>query len=146
VTSQRRKSIPLTETVSDRVCGPAGRGIGLCVLPRGAPRSSSSLRDWRGRGGEALLTAALERRVHRGSAGEVDELAKAVGAEARVSKADAPRSRQDLDREPEKFRNLDWSGTIVSRVFLEAMYFTARVGGNVALTTLLILRGTLNRD
>jgi len=86
-----------------RVDGP-GRGLGssssyaaLGAFPIPAGR--------RRRVGKALLAVVMEPCVHRESTGKVDELVKAVGAKPGVSKAEPPRIRQGLDRDPEESCN-----------------------------------------
>jgi putative transposase len=69
--------------------------------------------------------------VHGTSTGKVDDLVKALGVDAGISKSEVSRICAELDPEVAAFRSRSLSHTSFPYLFVDATYLKARVAGRV---------------
>ncbi len=100
-----------------------------------------ALLERRRRVDEALYAVVMEAYVHGVSTRKVDDLVKALGADAGISKSEVSRICQELDAEAAVFRDRDLSDTAFPYVFLDATYCKARVGGRVVSQAVVVAFG-----
>jgi putative transposase len=79
----------------------------------------------------ALLAVVMEAYVHGTSTRKVDDLVKALGVDAGISKSEVSRICAELDGEVAAFRSRPLSHTRFPYVFLDATYIKARVDSRV---------------
>jgi putative transposase len=77
----------------------------------------------------ALLAVVMEAYVHGTSTRKVDDLVKALGVEAGISKSEVSRICVELDTEVAAFRSRTLAHTSFPYVFVDATYLKARVDG-----------------
>jgi putative transposase len=73
----------------------------------------------------ALLAVVMEAYVHGTSTRKVDDLVKALGVEAGISKSEVSRSCAELDAEVAAFRSRSLAHTAFPYVFVDATYLKA---------------------
>jgi putative transposase len=100
-----------------------------------------SLLEPRRRIDRALLAVVMEASVHGTSTRKVDDLVKALGVEAGISKSEVSRICGELDAEVAGFRSRPLSHTAFPYVFLDATYLKARVDGRVVSRAVVIATG-----
>jgi len=86
-----------------------------------------SLLERRRRIDRALFAVVMEAYVHGVSTRKVDDLVKALGIDAGISKSEVSRICEDLDTEMAAFRSRDLSAQEFPYVFLDATYLKGRV-------------------
>jgi putative transposase len=79
----------------------------------------------------ALLAVVMETYVHGTSTRKVDDLVKALGVDAGISKSEVSRICGELDGEVAAFRSRSLAHTAFPYLFLDATYLKARVDGRV---------------
>jgi putative transposase len=79
----------------------------------------------------ALLAVVMQAYVHGTSTRKVDDLVKALGVEAGISKSEVSRICAELDAEVAAFRSRSLAHTGFPYLFLDATYLKARVDGRV---------------
>ena len=79
----------------------------------------------------ALLAVVMEAYVHGTSTRKVDDLVKALGVDAGISKSEVSRICGELDGEVAAFRSRSLAHTAFPYVFVDATYLKARVDGRV---------------
>ena len=79
----------------------------------------------------ALLAVVMEAYVHGTSTRKVDDLVKALGVDAGISKSEVSRICGELDGEVATFRSRPLGHTAFPYVFLDATYVKARVDSRV---------------
>jgi putative transposase len=79
----------------------------------------------------ALLAVVMEAYVHGTSTRKVDDLVKALGVDAGISKSEVSRICGELDGEVAAFRSRSLAHTAFPYLFLDATYLKARVDGRV---------------
>ena len=79
----------------------------------------------------ALLAVVMEAYVHGTSTRKVDDLVKALGVDAGISKSEVSRICGELDGEVAAFRSRSLAHTAFAYLFLDATYLKARVDGRV---------------
>jgi putative transposase len=89
----------------------------------------------------ALLAVIMEAYVHGTSTRKVDDLVKALGVEAGISKSEVSRICRELDQEVAAFRSRSLAHTAFPYVFLDATYLKARVDGRVVSRAVVIATG-----
>jgi putative transposase len=89
----------------------------------------------------ALLAVVMEAYVHGTSTRKVDDLVKALGVEAGISKSEVSRICVELDDEVGAFRSRSLAHTAFPYVFLDATYLKARVDGRVVSRAVVIATG-----
>jgi putative transposase len=89
----------------------------------------------------ALLAVVMEAYVHGTSTRKVDDLVKALGVEAGISKSEVSRICAELDGEVAAFRSRSLAHTAFPYVFLDATYLKARVDGRVVSRAVVIATG-----
>jgi putative transposase len=89
----------------------------------------------------ALLAVVMEAYVHGTSTRKVDDLVKALGVEAGISKSEVSRICAELDGEVAGFRSRSLSHTAFPYLFLDATYLKARVDGRVVSRAVVIATG-----
>jgi putative transposase len=89
----------------------------------------------------ALLAVIMEAYVHGTSTRKVDDLVKALGVEAGISKSEVSRIRAELDAEVAAFRSRSLSHTAFPYLFVDATYLKARVDGRVVSRAVVIATG-----
>jgi len=89
----------------------------------------------------ALLAVVMEAYVHGTSTRKVDDLVKALGVEAGISKSEVSRICGELDGEVAAFRSRSLAHTAFPYVFLDATYLKARVDGRVVSRAVVIATG-----
>ena len=89
----------------------------------------------------ALLAVVMEAYVHGTSTRKVDDLVKALGVEAGISKSEVSRICGELDAEVAAFRSRSLSHTAFPYVFVDATYLKARVNGRVVNRAVVIATG-----
>jgi putative transposase len=89
----------------------------------------------------ALLAVVMEAYVHGTSTRKVDDLVKALGVEAGISKSEVSRICAELDAEVAAFRSRSLAHTTFPYVFLDATYLKARVDGRVVSRAVVIATG-----
>jgi putative transposase len=100
-----------------------------------------SLLERRRRVDRALLAVVMEAYVHGVSTRKVDDLVKALGVDAGISKSEVSRICAELDTEMAAFRSRSLSHTTFPYVFLDATYVKARVDGRVVARAVVIATG-----
>jgi putative transposase len=89
----------------------------------------------------ALLAVVMEAYVHGTSTRKVDDLVKALGVDAGISKSEVSRICAELDGEVAGFRSRSLAHTGFPYVFLDATYLKARVDGRVVSRAVVIATG-----
>jgi putative transposase len=89
----------------------------------------------------ALLAVVMEAYVHGTSTPKVDDLVKALGVEAGISKSEVSRICAELDGEVAAFRSRSLGHTAFPYVFVDATYLKARVAGRVVSRAVVIATG-----
>jgi putative transposase len=89
----------------------------------------------------ALLAVVMEAYVHGTSTRKVDDLVKALGVDAGISKSEVSRICADLDREVAAFRSRSLAHIAFPYLFLDATYLKARVDGRVVSRAVVIATG-----
>ena len=89
----------------------------------------------------ALLAVVMQAYVHGTSTRKVDDLVKALGVDAGISKSEVSRICAELDGEVAGFRSRSLSHTAFPYVFLDATYLKARVAGRVVSRAVVIATG-----
>ena len=89
----------------------------------------------------ALLAVVMEAYVHGTSTRKVDDLVKALGVEAGISKSEVSRICAELDAEVAAFRSRSLAHTGFPYLFLDATYLKARVDGRVVSRAVVIATG-----
>jgi putative transposase len=89
----------------------------------------------------ALLAVVMEAYVHGTSTRKVDDLVKALGVEAGISKSEVSRICGELDGEVAAFRSRPLGHTGFPYVFLDATYIKARVDSRVVSRAVVIATG-----
>jgi putative transposase len=89
----------------------------------------------------ALLAVVMEAYVHGTSTRKVDDLVKALGVDAGISKSEVSRICAELDSEVAAFASRPLSHTGFPYVFLDATYVKARVDGRVVSRAVVIATG-----
>jgi putative transposase len=79
----------------------------------------------------ALLAVVMEADVHGTSTRKVDDLVRALGVEAGISKSEVSRICAELDHEVAAFRSRSLAHTGFPYLFVDATYLKARVDGRV---------------
>ena len=100
-----------------------------------------SLLEPRRRIDRALLAVVMEAYVHGTSTRKVDDLVKALGVDAGVSKSEVSRICAELDAEVAHFRSRSLAHTAFPYLFLDATYLKARVDGRVVSRAVVIATG-----
>jgi putative transposase len=100
-----------------------------------------SLLEPRRRIDRALLAVVMEAYVHGTSTRKVDDLVKALGVEAGVSKSEVSRICAELDTEVAAFRSRSLAHTTFPYLFLDATYLKARVNGRVVSRAVVLATG-----
>jgi len=89
----------------------------------------------------ALLAVVMQAYVHGTSTRKVDDLVKALGVEAGISKSEVSRICAELDAEVAAFRSRSLAHTTFPYVFVDATYLKARVDGRVVSRAVVIATG-----
>jgi len=89
----------------------------------------------------ALLAVVMEAYVHGTSTRKVDDLVKALGVDAGISKSEVSRICGELDAEVAAFRSRSLAHTAFPYVFLDATYLKARVDRRVVSRAVVIATG-----
>jgi putative transposase len=89
----------------------------------------------------ALLAVVMEAYVHGTSTRKVDDLVRALGVEAGISKSEVSRICAELDGEVGAFRSRSLAHTAFPYLFLDATYLKARVDGRVVSRAVVIATG-----
>jgi putative transposase len=89
----------------------------------------------------ALLAVVMEAYVHGTSTRKVDDLVKALGVEAGISKSEVSRICAELDTEVAGFRSRSLAHTTFPYVFLDATYLKARIDGRVVSRAVVVATG-----
>jgi putative transposase len=89
----------------------------------------------------ALLAVVMEAYVHGTSTRKVDDLVKALGVDAGISKSEVSRICGELDGEVAAFRSRSLAHTAFPYLFLDATYLKARVDGRVVSRAVVIATG-----
>jgi putative transposase len=89
----------------------------------------------------ALLAVVMEAYVHGTSTRKVDDLVRALGVDAGISKSEVSRICAELDGEVAAFRSRSLAHTAFPYVFLDATYLKARVDGRVVSRAVVIATG-----
>src|SRR5829696_6574476 len=89
----------------------------------------------------ALLAVIMEAYVHGTSTRKVDDLVKALGVDAGISKSEVSRICAELDGEVAAFRSRPLGHTGFPYVFLDATYIKARVDSRVVSRAVVIATG-----
>jgi putative transposase len=89
----------------------------------------------------ALLAVVMEAYVHGTSTRKVDDLVKALGVDAGISKSEVSRICGELDAEVAGFRSRPLAHTAFPYVFVDATYLKARVDGRVVSRAVVIATG-----
>jgi putative transposase len=100
-----------------------------------------SLLEPRRRVDQALWAVVMEAYVHGTSTRKVDDLVRALGIDAGVSKSTVSRICKQLDDHVEAFRSRTLGHTTFPYVFLDATYVKARVDGRVVSRAVVIAFG-----
>ena len=90
-----------------------------------------ALLEQRRRVDQALFAVVMEAYVHGVSTRKVDDLVKALGADAGISKSEVSRICAGLDAEVAQFRDRTLTAQEFPYVFLDATYCKARVGHRI---------------
>jgi putative transposase len=89
----------------------------------------------------ALLAVVMEAYVHGTSTRKVDDLVKALGVDAGISRSEVSRICAELDGEVAAFRSRSLAHTGFPYVFLDATYLKARVDARVVSRAVVIATG-----
>jgi putative transposase len=89
----------------------------------------------------ALLAVVMEAYVHGTSTRKVDDLVKALGVDAGISKSEVSRICAELDGEVAAFRSRSLAHAAFPYVFVDATYLKARVNGRVVARAVVIATG-----
>jgi putative transposase len=89
----------------------------------------------------ALLAVVMEAYVHGTSTRKVDDLVKALGVDAGISKSEVSRICAELDAEVAAFRSRSLAHTAFPYLFVDATYLKARVDGRVVSRAVVIATG-----
>ena len=89
----------------------------------------------------ALLAVVMEAYVHGTSTRKVDDLVKALGVDAGISRSEVSRICAELDGEVAAFRSRSLAHTGFPYIFLDATYLKARVDGRVVSRAVVIATG-----
>jgi putative transposase len=89
----------------------------------------------------ALLAVVMEAYVHGTSTRKVDDLVKALGVDAGISKSEVSRICSELDTEVTAFRSRSLAHTGFPYLFVDATYLKARVDGRVVSRAVVIATG-----
>jgi putative transposase len=100
-----------------------------------------SLLEPRRRIDRALLAVVMEAYVHGTSTRKVDDLVKALGVDAGISKSEVSRICGELDDEVAAFRSRPLGHSSFPYVFLDATYLKARVDSRVVSRAVVIATG-----
>lgn len=100
-----------------------------------------SLLERRRRIDRALFAVVMEAYVHGVSTRKVDDLVRALGIDAGLSKSEVSRICGDLDEEMSAFRTRDLSALEFPYVFLDATYLKARVDHQVVSRAVVVATG-----
>jgi putative transposase len=100
-----------------------------------------SLLERRRRVDQALFAVIMEAYLHGVSTRKVDDLVKALGADAGISKSEVSRICADLDAEVGAFRDRSLADQAFPYVFLDATYCKARVNRRVVSQAVVIATG-----
>lgn len=100
-----------------------------------------SLLERRRRVDQALFAVVMEAYLHGVSTRKVDDLVKALGIDAGISKSEVSRICADLDVEVGAFRDRPLTETAYPYVFLDATYCKARVNHRVVSQAVVIATG-----
>lgn len=100
-----------------------------------------SLLERRRRIDRALFAVVMEAYVHGVSTRKVDDLVRALGIDAGLSKSEVSRICGDLDEEMSAFRTRDLSALEFPYVFLDATYIKARVDHQVVSRAVVVATG-----
>lgn len=100
-----------------------------------------SLLERRRRVDQALFAVVMEAYVHGVSTRKVDDLVKALGADAGISKSEVSRICQDLDEDVAAFRERPLAEQAYPYVFVDATYCKARVGRQVVSQAIVVAIG-----
>jgi transposase-like protein len=100
-----------------------------------------SLLERRRRIDRALYAVVMEAYVHGVSTRKVDDLVKALGAAAGISKSEVSRICSELDRDLKAFRDRPLDHISFPYVFLDATYVKGRVRGRVVSRAVVIATG-----
>ncbi len=100
-----------------------------------------SLLERRRRVDRALFAVVMEAYVHGVSTRKVDDLVRALGIDAGLSKSEVSRICADLDDEMAAFRSRDLSALDFPYVFLDATYLKARVEHQVVSRAVVVATG-----
>src|SRR5215210_3958875 len=100
-----------------------------------------SLLERRRRVDQALFAVVMEAYLHGVSTRKVDDLVKALGIDAGISKSEVSRICADLDIEVRAFRDRSLAETAYPYVFLDATYCKARVNHRVVSQAVVIATG-----
>ena len=90
---------------------------------------------------QALLAVVMEAYVHGTSTRKVDDLVKALGVDAGISKSEVSRICGELDHEVAGFRSRSLSHIAFPYLFVDATYLKARVDGRVVSRAVVIATG-----
>jgi len=101
----------------------------------------SALLERRRRVGQALYAVVMEAYLHGVFTRKADDLVKALGADAGISKSEVSRICADLDQEVGQFRDRDLSVLDFPDVFLDATYCKARVNHRVVSQAVVVASG-----
>ena len=100
-----------------------------------------SLLERRRRIDRALFCVVMEAYVHGVSTRKVDDLVRALGINAGISKSEVSRICEDLDTEMAAFRSRDLSAQEFAYVFLDATYLKGRVNHQVVSRAVVVATG-----
>jgi putative transposase len=100
-----------------------------------------ALLERRRRVDRCLFAVVMEAYLHGTSTRKVDDLVKALGADAGISKSEVSRICADLDTEVAAFRDRPLAGQSFPYVFLDATYCKARVNHRVVSQAVVIATG-----
>ncbi len=100
-----------------------------------------SLLERRRRIDRALFCVVMEAYVHGVSTRKVDDLVRALGIDAGISKSEVSRICEDLDTEMAAFRSRDLSAEEFAYVFLDATYLKGRVNHQVVSRAVVVATG-----
>jgi putative transposase len=89
----------------------------------------------------ALLAVVMEAYVHGTSTRKVDDLVKALGVDAGISKSEVSRICAELDADVTVFRSRSLAHTGFPYLFVDATYLKARVAGRVVSRAVVIATG-----
>ena len=100
-----------------------------------------SLLERRRRIDRALFCVVMEAYVHGVSTRKVDDLVRALGIDAGISKSEVSRICEDLDTEMAAFRSRGLSAQEFAYVFLDATYLKGRVNHQVVSRAVVVATG-----